>query len=444
MFKRSFYYKKIKASPNKEALRYGCKIPKDIDIALHDDKFLWYGTKLSTKFLVIDVDKSTDKGAYGSLESYYTTVQYKLQGITPSWITKTSRGSYHIGFILEEPVFYDDLEKNAKLAKTRDRLIELFKGDVCANRGKGFFRNPITNNSIINPEAFNINELYKLTAQIDINALNLFDINNVHIHNMPTTPKMDNKVDWNIVEHAGFKKGNRNNYLFKYLINGVINSHFYIGDMDKIAVNINNSSKSPLKEKEVASIINSVKRYSPKAKSKKNCKTNKRPRKRGDYSEVLFENNIHTYRKKGEIVNERQRVGQAISSAIKKSKTVESLYESYLEVIRTGKKLTTKNLTKHTNRTSRTVRYYKNNLKIFKYMAFSYLASFCSINTGSLKTRYIEDMFRANFRIDKNLLQKIKNVVIKSVKYINSKDKKQYGFVFDDDVGKKLSIVRYK
>ena len=96
LLENKLFLSNLQSCNTKDELNYYIK-PKNTLIALHD-KFIRFGTKKATSFLIIDIDKVKE---FKSIEEYYEEVVSKLNGIEPNWVTQTDRG-YHIGFILDK------------------------------------------------------------------------------------------------------------------------------------------------------------------------------------------------------------------------------------------------------------------------------------------------------------------------------------------------------
>ena len=157
------YLSNLQSCNSKDELDYYIK-PKDTLIALHD-KFLRYGTKKATSFLIIDVDNINKP-----LEKYYKEVKYKLGGTEPNWICKTDKG-FHIGFILDMPIWLNNDIKVKQAQEIKRDLTILLNGDIAgSHRLIGYWRNPLTHQSTLNLKIHNLDELHKIAMQQYFNS----------------------------------------------------------------------------------------------------------------------------------------------------------------------------------------------------------------------------------------------------------------------------------
>ena len=162
------YLSNLQSCNSKDELDYYIK-PKDTLIALHD-KFLRYGTKKATSFLIIDVDNINIP-----LEKYYKEVKYKLGGTEPNWICKTDKG-FHIGFILDMPIWLNNDIKVKQAQEIKRDLTILLNGDIAgSHRLIGYWRNPLTHQSTLNLKLHNLDELHKIAMQQYFSSFSLFD-----------------------------------------------------------------------------------------------------------------------------------------------------------------------------------------------------------------------------------------------------------------------------
>lgn len=91
LMKKKLFIDSIQAADSKEELCYYVT-PIDKDIALHK-KFIKYGTKKATNFIIIDIDNERC-----SLDQYKKRIDYIFKDeCYPSWILKSDKG-FHVGF----------------------------------------------------------------------------------------------------------------------------------------------------------------------------------------------------------------------------------------------------------------------------------------------------------------------------------------------------------
>lgn len=174
------FLENIQSCNTKDQLNYYIK-PKDKLVALHD-RFIKYGTNRATSFIIIDVDDRKRK----TLENYEKEVLYKLDGYEPSWISKTDKG-FHIGFILETPIWLNDESKKREAEEIKKDLTLLLDADIAgSHRLIGYWRNPLTHESIINTKLHNIKKLQEIATKQYFESFSLFvppSVNNTKFEN---------------------------------------------------------------------------------------------------------------------------------------------------------------------------------------------------------------------------------------------------------------------
>ena len=133
---KKLYTEKIQSCNSKKELNYFIK-PKDVMIGLHD-KFLRYGNKSATPFIIIDIDNVKI-----DFNTYVDRVNKILNGYTPNWILKSDKG-YHIAYILDKPVFLNNINDTKKLKEIKNMLTKLLTADSSGSiRTIGYWRNPL-------------------------------------------------------------------------------------------------------------------------------------------------------------------------------------------------------------------------------------------------------------------------------------------------------------
>lgn len=312
--------------------------------ALHK-KFIKYGSKTATNFLIIDIDHINTP-----INDYKEEVIYKL-GITPNWITRTDNG-YHIGFILEDTLYLNNDLQKQKAIDIKKSLTNLLNGDIAgSHRLIGFWRNPLEHNSIINTEKlYTINELYKKTNNQYKNFFTLFDTEEEIQKKVKKTELP--KLNLEKIDKQGFIDGNRNNFLFSKTIGLLYNGQIKNSEVEETIRSINNSE---LEEQEINRIIKSILKYDIKPISK-----NKEDYKRGEYFNDLWDNDIHNYKKDNKTEFARQKIGQKITTAKLIKNTLEKLVQGYLITYKNNQVFTNSNLENNTNLSKRTIQRYRN------------------------------------------------------------------------------------
>ena len=322
LLQNKLYLSSLQSCNSKKELDFYIK-PKDNLVALHD-KFIKYGTKRATSFIIIDID-----GVNATLDEYTKEISYKLNGYEPSWITKTDKG-FHIGFILENPLWLNNKIEKRRVEEIKKDLTILLNGDIAgSHRLIGYWRNPLAHQSILNLKLHNIEELEKMAINQYFESFSLFDkeiINNERYDNKAKNKKQIAKSNWEQIDKTGFSQGNRNNFLFNKIIgmlyNGLITN-------DEVIATLESINNGKLDNKEIQKIAKSILKYNIKpsiTKSKEDKRT------KGIYYQELWDNGIHNYTENNKVQFERQKVGQKLSTGKILEKTINELISGYLKV----------------------------------------------------------------------------------------------------------------
>ncbi len=324
--------------------------------ALHKN-FIKFGNKVATKFCIIDIDNCNM-----SLELYAKDV-FKILGFNPTWILRSTKG-FHVGFILSQSIFNDNLTDKNKLSAIKSTLTMLLKADANGSlRHFGYWRNPLTHKSILNPVTFNIDDLENKIKNIFINRKYYSKTIDNKVSNKKDF-REGNRNNFDNINKKDFVKGNRNNFLFmtivKLLYAGKIKNKDILYTLTKLNANELNAN-------ELNSIFNSVKKYNitPNFEHQKVDRI-----KRGEFSNLLFQNKIHSFRVKNRIILERQRAGQKIAVAKKKVNTTMLIYKAHIEIFKQHKRATNKTISKLSKRSIRTIQRYNHIKKILIIKAF--------------------------------------------------------------------------
>lgn len=396
------FLEKIQSCNTKDELNYYIK-PKDKFEALHD-RFIKYGTKQATSFLIIDIDNISKP-----LNEFTKEVLYKLEDIKPNWISRTDKG-FHIGFILEKPIWLNNDEMVKKAEQIKRDLTILFDGDIAgSHRLLGYWRNPIKHESMISTQLHYIDELQKIAAQQYLESFSLFDdlvTNQQKAINRTIDKKTIAKSNWIQIDKKGFTPGNRNNFLFNKVIgmlyNGLISN-------DEIITTLEQINEEQLEQKELEKIAKSIQKYNIKP----NSKLIQEKQKKGIYSKDLWDNQIHNYRKNNKIQFERQKIGQKISTAKIIEKTINKLVEGYTKTYKNKQSFTNKNLEENTNMNKRTIQRYRNQRELEK-----------TIKAKALKLYMVEISTPQGVKADVTPIKEIVNIALADLEYqypINNK-----------------------
>lgn len=424
----AIYQDNIKAVNNKFELEEFVK-PIDKYEALHKN-FIWYGNKSASQFCIIDIDYEDMP-----INQYLNHVK-KTIGFYPTWITRTNKG-YQVGFILDKPVFYSDTLNNTKLHDLKVTLSLLLKADENGSlRNYGYWRNPLTHNSIINAKSFNLDVLLKKANELYFNRQTTFNINSVI--DLPKALKSSHYLQdqketlksWEHIDKKGFKEGNRNNFLFitavKLLYAGKIKNNQVLDTLIKI-------NENQLSINELRRITKSVCSYNITPNTEKDKVD--MISKRGLYSDNLFKYAIHNYSKDGKMVFERQRFGAWVTVVKKKVKAIKSLENGIYIAYKERKPLTNSNISKYSNKSIRTVQRYKDHKKNIIALAFMrYIKELGKIDKDNANTK-------KNVIANDTPIKKIINEAIESIYFFTSRGYKVFQFVVDDDLELKFYRV---
>jgi hypothetical protein len=346
----ALYLNNLQSCNSKEELKYYIK-PKENIFSLAD-KFIRYGTKTATRFIIIDIDNNSQ-----TLEKFSEYVKCKLDPLNPNWISKTDNG-FHIGFILDKPIYLNNDIQTKKAKEIKTTLTEILNADPNgSHRLIGWWRNPLQHQSILNLELHNLDNMYK--------KLKIEDSKEINSHNETNTKHQIS--DWKKIDKKEFVKGNRNNFLFKKVVgmlyNGLITNN-------EILTTLTNINDGELDDNEILKIANSIEKYNITPTQNK---SSNKPNKRGIYSQDLWDNNIHNYTQDNNIQFERQRFGQIVTTISTIEKTLNKLLNGYISLHRNHKIPTNKNIAQSSNLSIRTVQRYRNEKKVekaLKAMAF--------------------------------------------------------------------------
>lgn len=392
----AFYSNYIASSNSKES--FNPNITKPINEALHDE-WLHYGCRNATRFLIVDIDHCKM-----SLQTFKDYVFSKI-GIMPSWIRPTTKG-FHIGFILNSPVFAFDSKNVTILNNIKKILINLLDGDATAtNKFYGFYRNPLTHkDTLINNRTFTLSQLSKLFKIRYQDQYSLFESKKETIirYQKTITPKLNLNIKLPTIKQGktteviekGFKEGNRNNYLLAVGFKIVYEDRSKANNLFSLLNEINHSFDhvEPLNKNAVQNAVKFIiEKQLPTMFTPNNTV---REYVRGKYSNYLWQHKIHG-------LKNRFRFGALITAKSKAESTAKDLLQAYTECISKGNiNPTNKQLANKINKSIRTIQYTKNRLspittirlEVFKTLLFRIAPS---PNQKSTKPD-TNNIFRAN------------------------------------------------
>jgi len=402
------FLKNIQSCNSKDELDYYIK-PKDTLVALHD-KFIRYGTKKATSFLIIDIDNISTP-----IEQYEKEIKYKLDGIKPNWITRTAKG-YHIGFILDKPLWLNNDIENKKAQEIKKNLTILFNGDIAgSHRLIGYWRNPLMHQSKLNTQLHNLEELYQIANNQYWESFSLFDNLNttkLKVANKTKTKNEIAKSNWEKIDKTGFTQGNRNNFLFNKIVgmlyNGLITN-------DEILSTLESINNGELENKEIQKIAKSIIKYNIKPITPKR----KEKRVKGIYHQELWDNGIHNYKENNKIQFERQKIGQKISTAKIINKTINDLINGYFKTYQNKERFINRNIEKNSNVHKRTIQRYRNNRKIEE-----------EIKSEAFK-KYLRELAPQGVMANDTPIRDIVNLVLENLEYCYPKTNIVFKFKYN-------------
>jgi len=412
LIQKKLFLKNLQSCNRKEELQYYIK-PKDKLEALHD-KFIRFGTKKATSFIIIDVDNVNKK-----LNDFAKEVNYKLKDLKPNWILKTDKG-FHIGFMLKDPIWLNNEELKQKAEIVKKNLTILLDGDIAgSHRLIGYWRNPLIHEAILNLDLHDLGDLETYTNELFFDSFNLFDdikTNKEKIINKEKNKYQTAKTRWDKIDKTGFVKGNRNNFLFNKVVGMLYNGLITNNEVLTTLKALNNNE---LDDKEIQKIAKSILKYN--IKPNKNKKEKKERKKRGEYSNDLFKHKIHNYVKNNKIEFERQRIGQKISTAKIIQNTINKLIKGYFKIYQNKEKFINENIVKNSNVSKRTIQRYRNDRKI----------------ENAIKTKafiqYLNSLLAEGVMPNDTPINKILNLLIENLEYYYPKTKKTFKFKFNDN-----------
>jgi len=357
LLKKKLFLENIQACYHKKELEYYVR-PTEVNEALHKN-FIRFGTKKATSFLIIDIDEVSQEH-YQDIELYSSYVKLLLN-LTPNWISRTTKG-YHIGFLLEEPVWLNNHTLQNRLSNTKKYITHILGGDEAGSlRLIGYWRNPLTHDSIINTKKiYSIDDLSNEIFRLIIGTPK-FNIDKISEDKRKILNINIDKVDKN-----RFVEGNRNNFLFKKVVamlyNGDISNH----QVEDTLISINGGE---LDLQEISRISKSIQKYNIQP----NNKQKREPYKRGPYHKALWDNGIHNYIKDTKVEFSRQKMGQKITTCKIIESTILKLVNGYIKTYQNRETFTNKNIEKNSNVSKSTIKRYRNQRKLednIKWVAF--------------------------------------------------------------------------
>ena len=366
---------KIRCARSKELLKEG-KIPYLEDIYALHQPFIQYNNKNAVNFIILDVDNQKM-----TLQKIQNTVDYKLNGIKPSWLLQTKNG-FHIGFILEKPIWYrqsENLDDVQKMIKVKQNLLALFNGDSIATmRNKSIMRNPLANPSIYTLNEFNLNQLLSYTNELSPQQLSLFqDLEEIkeQIEKSEITPeKIQNNQNknlqekWDQVKEDGNINGNRNNFIFSIGLNAIYNGNPTDTELLEILDSENKKADNPIEPQELLGIHKSVINFTKNKNYKKytgkkyyeNKSRDKEEWKQGPFWEIFNELEINNYKEQGKEIFIRQQIGQVITTIKRNEKTITEILHAMVKVRQSHKIMNNDNIVANMNKSKRTLQRYNN------------------------------------------------------------------------------------
>ncbi len=410
LLKKKLFLQHLQSCNTKDELKYFIK-HKDIDEALHD-KFIKYGTKTATNFIIIDIDKNNS-----TLQSYKKQVNYILKDITPNWITKTQNG-FHVGFILEDTIFINNNTHKAQAQELKKVLSILLNADVAgSHRLIGFWRNALEHESVLNTNLHKLQSLLQSVNKLYYESFSLFDdvTTNMSKKSAYTMRQKDiTKISWSSIDKKGFIEGNRNNFLFNKVIGLLYNGQITNEHVMTTLQQLNNEC---LPQNEIERIGKSILKYNITSTNKQQY-----THKPGAYFNDMMKLQIHNYKKGNKVLYERQRLGQKITTIKILQKTVQKLIDGYCKTYTNNEKFTNNNIVKNSNISVTTIRRYRNVKKLEGY-----------IKAAAFKQFIMKLIKKQSVIPDKLPHIEIVERVLKTMEFIYKNGEKVLNFKYDDN-----------
>ena len=410
VLKKKLFLENIQSCNTKDELQHYIK-HKDVNEALHD-KFIKYGTKTATNFIIIDVDNNKS-----TLQAYTEHIKYVLEDIVPNWITKTQNG-FHIGFILDTAVFMNNNIHKEQAQELKKVLSILLNADIAgSHRLIGFWRNPLEHDAVLNTNLHDLQNLLQSVNKLYYKSFSLFDniTTNTDKKTMYTMHQKDlTKLSWASIDTKGFVEGNRNNFLFNKVVgllyNGQITNKEVLSTLQQLNSNV-------LPQQEIGRICKSILKYNITATTKQQYTY-----KPGAYFDDMKRLHIHNYKKGNNVQYERQKLGQKITTIKILQKTVTKLIDGYCKTYKNNEKFTNANIAKNSNISVTTIRRFRNVKKlegIIKATAFK---------------QFIEQLYKKQSVIpDKLPYKEIVQSIIDTMEFIYKDGQKILHFKYDDN-----------
>ena len=230
-------------------------------------KFIFFNSKV-IKFLIVDID---DKNTFENMfQIYEFLADYN---IIPTYILTTDKG-YHVGYMLKNAIPYNNTKAVNFAKDTLKKLSMLLGGDSNALRLKGRFRNPLLHNTFYTNLEYDLIDINDNIPEYILN-IDIQHNENKKVHkNVIKLKELVLKVLNNINYIKNINTGYRNSFLW-YLGMTIAKNFQHLPlqkkllEFEKIKEQIyfyNNNLTEPLKNKEVKSIVESVKKYYLKGK----------------------------------------------------------------------------------------------------------------------------------------------------------------------------------
>ena len=368
---------------------------KDTLVAVHEDNFIRFGTKKATNFIIIDIDYCEV-----NLECYCKEINTTLSNYGFSWLLKTNKG-YHLGFMLDKPLFLNNIDDMDKYNFIVTFLSLVLKADVTASkRAYGFYRNPLSHDSYLSNKTFNLDDMYSYFSKLNDKyfKFNQKKENTVKINMKTNTNNISNISD------GDFIKGNRNNYLFKKVLGLVYKGRI---KKDEVLSTLKHLNNNELKKTEINKIAKSILKYTKDFRSKGST-SSAGEYKKGFYWERMRKYNIHNIKIANKTIFNRQKLGQTIRTVKVIQSTITKLTKAYVNLYKNKTiKATNKSIASFSRISVRTLQRYRNNRKIEKKIK------------NSAFLIYIRDMYsnKKSVKASVMVIDEVINFAVKSIQF---------------------------
>ena len=263
---------------------------------------------------------------------------------------------------------------------------------------------------------FTLNELYKISFNTVMNSFSLFDDNNTKIQkiqNLKIRKSEMIKLNIDKINKQGFIEGNRNNWLFTNTISLLYNGKINNTQVHETLIQLNNNE---LPIEEINRISKSILKYNIQPNIIK-----KEHYTKGEYRDELWKNGIHNYKENNEIVFNRQKFGQSVTTKKIITETIKKLINGYKVTYKNNELFTNKNIVKNSGVSKSTVKRYRNQKKLEDKIK------------GAAFLEFIKDLGKKpnSVKADEPPIRNVINIALKDLLFEDKNTGNSYRFILD-------------